>query len=312
LEKLYLGESRLKESMHAYLHRLRALTQANRYDLVWMEKELLPFLPAVAERWLNAIGVPFLVDYDDAMFHRYDLHRFWPVRFLLGQKIDAVMKNATAVVAGNDYLAKRAENAGAKCIHIVPTVVDLNRYPDVHKKEDDHSRNPLVVGWIGTPKTSRYLKPLRKTFEFIQSKYNVRFVAVGASKNSLADLPLEVWPWTERTEAESIRNFDIGIMPLDDSPWERGKCGYKLIQYMACSLPVIASPVGINVDIVSDSRSGLLASTPAEWECALSELLKNAKLRRQMGSFGRQEVERTYNLAVQGPILKRIFKESII
>ena len=245
LRNLYAGQSTWQQVLLAYLRRCKALTRAGGYDLVWIEKELLPFFPAVAERLLNLLHIPYMVDYDDALFHQYDLHCLWPVRAVLGRKIDAVMRQASLVVAGNEYLAARARNAGARRVEIVPTVIDLDRYPAPDPQGETTDR-PLIVGWIGTPKTSRYLHPLKPVFASLQTRCNVRFVAVGASRASLGDLPVEPWPWTEATEVESISQFDIGIMPLDDSPWERGKCGYKLIQYMACGLPVVASPVGVN------------------------------------------------------------------
>ena len=307
---LYATQSTWKDVLLAYMRRFKALTRVGRYDLIWIEKEILPFFPAVAERLLKTRRIPYVVDYDDALFHRYDLHRLWPVRAVLGRKIDNVMRHASLVVAGNQYLADRARGAGARRVEIVPTVIDLNRYPAPVYRNETTDR-PLVVGWIGTPKTSCYLHPLKSVFASLQSRFNVRFAAVGASTESLGDLPVEPWPWTEETEVESISRFDIGIMPLDDSPWERGKCGYKLIQYMACGLPVVASPVGVNEQIVDHGSSGFLAGTSAAWAEALETLCTAANLRQQLGRAGRDKVEQTYCLQVTGPKLGRMLKEVI-
>ncbi len=163
LRNLYAAQSVWKEVLLAYLRRFKALTKAGGYDLVWIEKEVLPFFPAVAERLLSALRIPYMVDYDDALFHKYDLHRLWPVRAVLGRKIDAVMRHASLVVAGNEYLAERARNAGARKVEIVPTVIDLDRYPAPAPQGETTDR-PLIVGWIGTPKTSRYLHPLKPVF----------------------------------------------------------------------------------------------------------------------------------------------------
>ena len=308
LRNLYAAQSVWKEVLLAYLRRFKALTRAGDYDLVWIEKEVLPFFPAVAERLLNALRIPYMVDYDDALFHQYDLHRLWPVRSVLGRKIDAVMRHASLVVAGNEYLAERARNAEARRVEIVPTVIDLDRYPAPDPQGETTDR-PLIVGWIGTPKTSRYLHPLKPVFASLKTRCNVRFVAVGASRESLGDLPVEPWLWTEATEVESIRQFDIGIMPLDDSPWERGKCGYKLIQYMACGLPVVASPVGVNCEIVEPGVNGWLASGDTQWQERLASLLADAKSRRQIGKNGRGKVESMYCLQVQAPRLKDLLQE---
>jgi glycosyltransferase involved in cell wall biosynthesis len=310
LEKLYAGKPTWKEALMAYWSRIRVLARAGRYDLVWVEKEILPFLPAAAERLLKALGTPYMVDYDDALFHRYDLHRLPVVRVLLGRKIDAVMKKAALVVAGNRYLADRAKKAGARRVEIIPTVVDMNRYPALDN-QPDRSRGPLVVGWIGTPKTSRYLYPLKNVFKSLQSQFNVRFAAVGATRKSLGDLPVEPWQWSEDTEVDSIRKFDIGIMPLEDSPWERGKCGYKLIQYMACGLPVVASPVGVNAEIVEPGVNGFLAQGEGPWRESLAILLSEAESRMQMGRMGRKKVESRYCLQVQAPRIETLLRQLV-
>mgnify|MGYP006277700703 CR=1 FL=1 len=310
LEKLYAGKPTWKETLLAYWERIRALARAGHYDLVWVEKEILPFLPAAAERMLKAIGIHYMVDYDDALFHKYELHRQPMVRVLLGRKIDAVMKNAALVVAGNSYLAGRAKSAGARHIEIVPTVIDLNRYPAVDDKPDKND-GPLVVGWIGTPKTSRYLHPLQSVFESLQSQFNVRFAAVGATRKSLGNLPVEPWQWSEDTEVDSIRKFDIGIMPLEDSPWERGKCGYKLIQYMACGLPVVASPVGVNCEIVEPRVNGFLASGNDQWHESLASFLTDAQSRKEMGKNGRNKVGSSYCLQAQAPRLEKLLRQLV-
>ena len=246
LKALYNGGSRWRQVLKGYAIRVLALLTLRQYDVVIIEKELFPFTPAIAERYLNLFGVPYVVDYDDALFHRYDYHPNPWVRRLLGQKIDSVMRHAECVTAGNRYLAERAHKAGAKKVEIIPTVVDLNRYhPNKHKAD----AAALTVGWIGTPQTSRYLKPLLPVFEALKQEFPVRFVAVGANPDDFGGTPVEAWSWTEDSEVESVQQFDIGIMPLEDSPWERGKCGYKLIQYLACGVPVVASPVGVNCEL---------------------------------------------------------------
>ena len=302
LAALYSGNSRWKMIVRGYLHRLRILVSIQKYDLIWLEKEIFPFFPAVFERFFNLLGVPYVVDYDDAIFHRYDQHHSWLIRVLLGRKIDAVMRHASLVITGNAYLAERARSAGARRVEIVPTVVDLDRYSHLH----DHQNHTLVVGWIGTPSTSFYLLALKPVFESLKDKFDVRFVAVGALEKDLSGVPVEAWSWSEETEVQSIQMFDIGIMPLMDTPWERGKCGYKLIQYMACGLPVVASLVGVNGEIIKHGDNGFLAHDLHEWEQALCHLLSDQGLRRRMGSKGRERVKSWYSLQMQAPRLKKM------
>ncbi|WP_240466164.1 glycosyltransferase [Arhodomonas sp. KWT] len=298
LQALYNSGSRWREVLAGYMRRFGALGRARRFDVLIVEKELYPFLPAVVERLLRAMGVPYVADYDDALFHRYDRHPRALVRRLLGRKIDAVMRHAAVVVAGNEYLAARARKAGADRVEVIPTVVDTERY----RLLPGPANEVPVVGWIGTPRTSRYLQALLPVFEALQREVPVRFAAVGAREADFAGTPVEAWPWSVETEVSSIQKFDIGIMPLQDSPWERGKCGYKLIQYMACGVPVVASPVGVNREIVTQGENGLLAETAEEWQKALQELLQRGEAgRRTMGAVGRERVEHWYSLEAQAP-----------
>ena len=298
LNALYSGGSRWRELVKGYLMRIVALFSAWRFDVVIIEKELFPFMPAFAERFLKFLGVPYVVDYDDALFHRYDCHSNRWVRRFLGKKIDAVMRHSNCVMAGNQYLAARAHKAGAKHVEIIPTVVDADRYQAKRKTHEA----VLTVGWIGTPQTSRYLKPLLPVFESLKAELPVRFVAVGANATDFEGTPVEAWQWTEDSEVASVQQFDVGIMPLVDSPWERGKCGYKLIQYMACGVPVVASPVGVNCEIVEQGKSGYLVNSPDEWEQVLRKLLSAApSFRERMGINGQQCVVNWYSLKVQAP-----------
>ena len=308
LRALYSGGSRWREVFGGYKRRIWALLRARRFDVVIIEKELFPFMPAITERLLRLIGVPYVVDYDDALFHRYDCHTNPWVRRFLGQKIDSVMRHAATVIAGNNYLAERAYRAGANRVEIIPTVVDTERY---HPKSNAVGEVP-IVGWIGTPQTSRYLKPLLPVFESLKNEMPVRFVAVGANPEDFEGTLVEAWPWSEESEVASVQQFDIGIMPLVDSPWERGKCGYKLIQYMACGVSVIASPVGVNCEIVVSDENGLFADTVGEWDKTLRILLNvDSEVRKRMGAAGRVRVEEWYSAQVQASRLLDTLYEAV-
>ena len=307
LKALYSRRFKGLHVIAGYWRRIKSLLGVGKYDLIWIEKEIFPFLPAFAERLLVIFSVPYVADYDDALFHRFDLNRYWLIRSLLGHKIDAVMRHATLVVAGNEYLAERARVAGARQVEVVPTVVDLARYEVV----DTAVEYPLTVGWIGSPSTTSYLWVIGSAFETLIGEADVRFVAVGASEEQLTGLPIEVQRWSDDTEVQAIQAFDIGIMPLEDSPWERGKCGYKLIQYMACGLPVVASPVGVNNQIVEHGVNGFLARGAQEWKHALRRLISDKELRRSMGAEGRKRVETQYSLQVQGPRLASMIRKAI-
>ncbi|MEX0606022.1 MAG: glycosyltransferase family 4 protein [Marinobacter sp.] len=309
LDQLYRqGRRAPLHVMVLYLRRLRVLLSVLRYDLIWIEKEIFPHMPALAERILRWLGKRYVVDFDDAIFHNYDLSGNPVLRQIMGQKIDVVMRCADWVVAGNDYLANRAKMAGAACVELVPTVVDAARYSPTGSS----AASRPVIGWIGSPSTQSYVVDIARILKVQCQKHDARLLLVGASVDIANEFPgvdVEVVTWSEASEAELIARMDIGIMPLSDGPWEKGKCGYKLIQYMACGIPVIASPVGVNVDIVGMNQCGMLAASIAEWDVALDKLLESPAQRLQLGSAGRQAVENRYSLSVQAPVLAGIFTQ---
>lgn len=275
--------------------------------LVWLEYELFPGLPAWAERLLLAgTGVPFVLELDDAVFHRYDRHRSAIVRSLLGRKLDRLMRRASTVVVCNEYLAERARAAGARRIETVPTPVDLGGYPVAARA----GSGPFTIGWVGSSSTAEYLRavagPLRRACERLDG----RVVVVGTSRSPLEGPWVEHAEWSEQTEAARIASFDVGIMPLEDGPWERGKCGYKLLQYMAASRAVVASPVGINATLVRPGWNGLLASTDEEWTSALEWLGREPEGRATMGANGRSLVASSYSLDVLAPRVAGLLKEA--
>jgi glycosyltransferase involved in cell wall biosynthesis len=299
----------LREVVRAYTQRIKTLRSSSKFDLIWIEKEALPWLPAWLERLLLTSKVPYVLDYDDAVFHYYDQHRSALVQHLLGQKHKQLIRDAAFIVAGSAYLAGYAAQSGAKNVELVPTVIDLVRYPQTTHAQSTHPSNPPRVGWIGQRATASFLLPYQAIFARLSSSGVARFVAIGIDAEALG-LPMESVSWAEETEVASIASLDIGIMPLVDGPFERGKCGYKLIQYMACGLPVVASPVGVNCQIVEHGVNGFLAETPEQWEHALRTLLADAPLRHRMGLAGRHKVEQHYCLQVAGPRLVELLSES--
>ena len=305
VQGMYSGRLELMSIVRGYLRRITQMVGSRRYDLVWVEKEFLPWIPYWISRSFLSHSVPYIADYDDAQFHRYDQHANALIRILLGRKIDAVMHHAALVIVGNEYLAERAIHAGAQRVEFLPTVVDLEHYSVAPATPDDAVR----IGWIGSPYTSRYLEHMLPVLRNLAAHRKVRLLAVGAANSLGIRFPLEVLPWQEETEVAAIQGFDIGIMPLPDDPFERGKCGYKLIQYMACGKPVIASPVGVNSKIVDHGRNGLLAGSPAEWSDALDTLCGDADLRVRMGMSGRRKVEAEYSLQMAAPRLAGLLHE---
>jgi hypothetical protein len=296
------GRRNMFDVMRACMRRVRQLLCSEIYDLLWVEKECLPWVPAFFERESLLSRIPYVLDYDDAVFHSYDGNERWLVRRLLGGKHSELMRGAAMVIAGNSYLADFAHNAGARRVEIIPTAIDLHRYFPCDQVPFHSGISIPTVGWIGQRSTGHYLLPLADLFQEFLEEGTGTFIAIGIDSRKLG-LPMVSIPWSENSEVDSIRKLDIGIMPLKDGIGERGKCGYKLIQYMACALPVIASPVGVNKQIVEHGVNGFLAESISEWRMALQKLLADEQLRRQMGFAGRDKIKREYCTEVTGPIL---------
>lgn len=300
LRKLYASGKRGRTRLVArYLKRLIWLFSRPDVDLIWLHCELLPYLPSPFEGLARVPGKPIIYDYDDAIFHNYDLHANPLIRILLGSKLHTTLSNAEIAFCGNAYLQDYADKL---CAHtkIIPTVVDTTIY--CPNPSPNQCLVPARVGWIGTPSTwNEYLAPMLPLLSKAVNDNGASLAAMGAEKSVDASSLLDIKEWSEAGEVPFLQSISIGIMPLTDTPWARGKCGYKLIQYMACGLPVVASPVGVNKEIVDHGVNGFLAETDDEWRSALKTLLTDAELRRRMGAAGRQKVEESYSLKVWGP-----------
>jgi glycosyltransferase involved in cell wall biosynthesis len=306
---LYSDQRAIKflNPLGGYLKRISKSLFYHSYDLVWMEKEALPWIPQFIEKLLSQTSVPYVIDYDDAVFHRYDQHPNFLLRNLLSRKIEGIMARSTVVVAGNRYIADYAQRAGAQKVEILPTVLDLSRY----RMKDTIDSPSFTIGWVGSPSTSRHIFVVAEALKDFCQKDNVEFRALGALQRDLDEIPGKLIPWNAETETEELTRFDVGIMPLPDTPWERGKCGFKLIQYMAAGLPVIASPVGVNSEIVEHGVNGFLARDTKEWIKYFEVLKGHPDLGREMGARGRKKVEEKYSLDVIAPRLISIFKEAV-
>jgi glycosyltransferase involved in cell wall biosynthesis len=292
----------------AYWHRVRQLSGRRRPDLIWIERELLPWLPWPLERALLSASTPILLDLDDSQFHRYDHHRSRFVRGMLGDKIDRGMAAARIVTCGSPYIAARAARSGAGRIVDLPTAIDLDRYPAAPIPRGDDGT--FVVGWIGTPGNTHYLSAVRESLRRLAAETPLRIVVIGGQTGFLDGLPVEYRAWTEDSEVEALQGIDVGIMPLPDLPWERGKCGLKLLQYMASWKPTVASPVGVNRVLVESGVTGFVADDADDWFEALRRLRSDAQLRRAMGVRGRDRVERSYSLAGTVPLLATLMREA--
>jgi glycosyltransferase involved in cell wall biosynthesis len=208
-----------------------------------------------------------------------------------------MVKGSDVVTVGNPFLKNEVLKVDrAKKVFVIPTSIDMNLYPQ--RKEISH-RQEIVLGWIGTKANLKYLKRLEPVFETIRQRFpQVKLKIVSNDFYESSSLPLIKKPWKLEDENRDLISFDIGLMPLSDDLWSKGKCGLKIIQYLSVGVPVVCTPVGMNSDIVKDGENGFWAMNPQEWVDRLSTLIQHPELRYQMGLKGIETVEKEYSLAV--------------
>lgn len=314
LETIYRSNSWLQgrtrnsgRILAATMRRLSALLSIRNYDVIWLEKEPFPYLPGAFEALLAKSGVPYVVDYDDAIFHRYDLARSRAVRAILSSKLNVLLRRAFAVTVGNAYLAEYASEHGATRVEEVPTVLNIERYHLTSEPVDRVFR----IGWIGSPSTASYISFIHAPLRALAAEHPIRLVTVGAPSLKIPGVPVEQHDWSIDSEVQLIEGFHIGVMPMPNSPWVQGKCGYKLIQYLACGRPAVASPTRVNKALIG-TDAGFMASSQSEWLNAFRALIRSAELRAAMGAYGRARVEESYTLQASTPHICALLTEAAI
>jgi glycosyltransferase involved in cell wall biosynthesis len=298
------GRPSLRGLIAAYGQRLKVLRRGVPADLAIVYGELLPFLPAFLENHL--LNIPYIYDCDDAFYLKYRGGRLRWLQRLLGGKFDHIMACASVVTAGNDGLAAYARRFNPNAV-LLPSVVDTDHY---RPADPPPAPAPFTVGWIGSPSTAPYLQQLVEPLQQLACERPVRFLVVGGAAPAISGVQVIERPWSLEQEVPLIQQFTVGVMPLPDSEWARGKCAYKLVQCMACAIPVIASPVGANVQAVPPS-CGMLAGDSAEWLAALRQLAADADLRQRMGAAGRCWVEERYSLRSTLPVLSSVIRRAV-
>ncbi len=295
------------------LKHLASLRDLSRFDAVLLYREMLPIGPAIIERLLALRGRPPIVfDFDDAIFlpNVSDANR--PIAALKQpRKVATIIRHSNRVIVGNDYLAAYARQFN-DAVTVIPTVVDTSKFVPRARSDSSASRTRPVVGWIGSPTTASYLVALTPVLQRVH--VNCPFVLRISGAGDPIDAPgleIEQPAWSLHREVELFNTCDVGVYPLTDDEWARGKCGFKAIEFMACGVPVVASAVGVNREIIEDGVNGFLASSDAEWVDKLGRLLGDPDLRRRLGAAGRRTIEERYSLQIQAPALAAALRDVV-
>jgi glycosyltransferase involved in cell wall biosynthesis len=286
--------------------RLRLASTAPGWDLIFVYREAALIGPALVERLLDWRGAPFVLDFDDAIWMPY----VSPANALLGRlrfpgKTATLCRMARRVVVGNEYLGEYARRHNPH-VSVVPTTIDTDRY-----RPRARPANPVpVIGWMGSYSTARYLDLVKPVLRRLRERREFRMTVVGGGDVRIDGVDVETRPWTSAREVEDLLGFDVGLMPLHDTEWEKGKCGAKALQYMALEVPCVVSRVGVNSEIVQDGVNGFTVANENEWERALERLVDDAGLRQRLGQAARETVVARYSAKVHAPRVAEILREA--
>lgn len=268
-----------------------------RYEYVCIIRQASPLGPPIFE-WMVAVlwRRKMIYDFDDALWvpRTTDVNKLtsW---VKCSWKVKYIIKWSYKVSAGNDYLAKYAQAFNA-CVEVIPTCVDMERQ---HNLAKIHHGGKPIIGWTGSHSTIEFMLPVIPVIKKLQEVLDFTFLVICNKKPELDLRDWEYMEWKESTEIADLLKMDIGIMPLPDSPWTAGKCGFKIIQYLSLGIPAIASPVGVNRKIIENGENGFICDNEEEWFHALAGLIGDPELRARMGSHGRKKILSEYSIQSQ-------------
>lgn len=294
----------------AFARRFRLLSRARRFDAVYLFREGTLAGPAVFERLLARKGVPIVYDFDDAVWVPYvsPTNRYLSYLKCFG-KTATLCRLSAHVMAGNEYLAGYARRHNDR-VSVVPTTIDTAAY-QVRPYPPGWDARPVTIGWTGSHSTVQHLDTIRPALQKLRERLAYRLVVIGTPEYRLEGVDVVAKPWRSATEVADLQEFDVGLMPLPDDDWSRGKCGLKLLQCMGVGVPVVGSPVGVNREIIREGVTGFTATSTEEWVEKLAAVVANPELRRTMGLNGRRCVEEQYSARVWAPRVREIFETVI-
>ncbi len=309
-----LGHALYRRGAHAFkalqvlrglLGRLSHVWSAGDFDAVFLHREASLIGPAWLER-LACVRRPQLVyDFDDAIWVPYVSPSNRYLSFLKTPwKTATICRLAAAVTVGSKYLADYALRYNSR-VTIVPSTVSLRRY---QPRPGPRPPGPPVVGWTGSYSSLQYLRAVEQPLKTLANRLRFRFVTIGAEDFQIPGVETVCRPWRSATEVEDLWDLDVGIMPLPDEPWARGKCAMKAIQYMGVGIPALVSPVGANVDVVAHGRNGFHVAGAAEWVEVLERVLTDTDLRGRLGREARRTVEERFSAEVQVPRVAAVLR----
>jgi glycosyltransferase involved in cell wall biosynthesis len=295
---------KLAHVSRGFSQRLSLISSVRQFDAVYIFREAALLGPAIFERLIKRTRVPIVFDFDDAVFVSYRSPSNGYLSYLkFAAKTKSICRLSSHVMAGNSYLADYARQFNPH-VTVIPTTIDTEKYS---VRQNKNSEVP-VIGWTGSFSTVQHLDTLRGALQKLASRQKFRLRVIGTPEYRLPGVDVEAIRWRSESELDDLRPIDIGVMPLPNDAWSKGKCGLKALQFMALGIPTMCSPVGVNTDIIKDGQNGFIADTEQEWVDKLGLLLRSAELRGKIGSAGRITVEQKYSAIAQAPRVYEIFE----
>jgi glycosyltransferase involved in cell wall biosynthesis len=281
------------------VRRVVQAVRSRRFDVVFLHREAALIGPPLIERLIAALSVPIVYEFDDAVYVPYvsPANRYMSLLKFPAQKTDRLCRLAAHVIVGNDVLRDYAIARNAN-VTIVPTTIDTDKYTQSCAYEPD---GELVIGWSGSYSSVQYLDALKPALSRLRRTHRFSVEVIGATSFTMDDVEVRSRAWHSASEVEDLKRIHVGVMPLPDEDWARGKCALKALQYMALGIPTVVSPVGANCEVIRHDVDGLYAATTDEWVARLAALLDDAALRRRLGEAGRRRVVEKYSAAVHAP-----------
>ncbi len=285
--------------IQGYISRSVAIVKSISYDYIFIFRETTPLGPPIFE-WTLAklLHKKIIYDFDDAIWLSDPTEKGLLLSKLKWKsKVLSVCRWSYKISVGNKYLADFAKKYNQNIV-INPTTIDTDNVhnPCLTQERTNNEERKVVIGWTGTHSTLQYLSKLIPVLEKLENNYDFQFLVIANKNPNYTLKSFKYIPWNKRTEIEDLMKIDIGVMPLTDDEWSRGKCGFKLLQYMALEKPVLASPVGVNKRIVEDGVNGFLCREPDDWLKHITRLIEDARLREHLGKKGRVKVVNYYSV----------------
>jgi glycosyltransferase involved in cell wall biosynthesis len=291
----------------ATARRVGMVKRLQRFDVVMIHRAACLAGPALVERLISR-RKPIVFDFDDAIYllDTTAQNRLFGWLKCPG-KTATLCRMSQHVVTGNDHLAGYARRYSRE-VTVVPSSIDIQRYMPI---DGSRENGRMIVGWTGSATSQVHLERFAHVLRRVVERHHVEIRVVSAQPPKLDGVPVTWKRWSAAREVEDLREFDIGIVPLPDDEWTRGKSAFKALQCMGVGVPVVCSSVASNLELIRHGEDGFLASTPDEWDESIGVLIADAALRERVGMAGRRTVEQRYSMQRSARLLGQVLRAAV-